>query len=209
MVSVVHIQVHSRKAFISEANTMNPNSAASVGAVWSGSGSILFKYRLPKYIGIMYPNQAAPVGAVWSGSGSILFEYRLPKYIGTMNPNQAAPVGAVSSGSGSIFFKYRLPKYIGRRESRHQLSIMARSYSDNHKKRGVQWLSGRVFDSRPKSRGFEPHRHHCVVSLSKNINPSLVLVQPRQTRPFITERLLMGCKESNQAKALKNVISWQ
>ena len=38
----------------------------------------------------------------------------------------------------------------------------------------------------------------CVVSLSKNINPSLVLVQPRKTRPFITERLLMGHKESNQ-----------
>ena len=38
----------------------------------------------------------------------------------------------------------------------------------------------------------------CVVSLSKSINPSLVLVQPRKTRPFITERLLMGRKESNQ-----------
>ena len=37
-----------------------------------------------------------------------------------------------------------------------------------------------------------------VVSLSKNINPSLVLVQPRKTHPFITERLLMGLKESNQ-----------
>ena len=59
-----------------------------------------------------------------------------------------------------------------------------------------EWLSGRVFDSRPKGRGFEPHRRHCVVSLSKNINPSLVLVQPRKTRPFITERLLMGRKES-------------
>ena len=64
--------------------------------------------------------------------------------------------------------------------------------------KGVQWLSGRVLDSRPKGRGFEPHRHHCVLSLSKNINPSLVLVQPRKTRPFITERLLMGRKESNQ-----------
>ena len=42
------------------------------------------------------------------------------------------------------------------------------------------------------------HRRHCVVSLSKNIYPSLVLVQPRKTRPFITERLLMGRKESNQ-----------
>ena len=32
---------------------------------------------------------------------------------------------------------------------------------------GAQWLSGRVFDSRPRGRGFEPHLRHCVVSLSK------------------------------------------
>ena len=35
--------------------------------------------------------------------------------------------------------------------------------------------------------------------LARHINPSLVLVQPRKTRPFIAERLLMGCKESNKA----------
>ena len=29
-------------------------------------------------------------------------------------------------------------------------------------------------------------------------NPSLLLVQPRNTRPYITERLLIGNKESNQ-----------
>ena len=63
---------------------------------------------------------------------------------------------------------------------------------------GAQWLSGRVLDSRPKGRGFEPHRRHCVVSLSKNINLSLELAQPRKARPFITERLLMGCKASSQ-----------
>ena len=63
---------------------------------------------------------------------------------------------------------------------------------------GAQWLSGRVLDSRPKGHGFEPHWRHCVLSLSKNINPSLVLVQTRKTRPFITERLLNGRKESNQ-----------
>ena len=63
---------------------------------------------------------------------------------------------------------------------------------------GTQWLSGRVLDSRLRGRGFEPHQRHCVVSLSKNINPSLVLFKPRKTRPFITERLLMGCEESNQ-----------
>ena len=71
---------------------------------------------------------------------------------------------------------------------------------------GAWWLSGRVLDSRPKGRGFESHRRHCVVSLSKNINPSLVLVQPRKTRLFITERLLMGRKESNQTKQTKNSV---
>ena len=30
--------------------------------------------------------------------------------------------------------------------------------------------------------------------------PSLVLVQPRKTRPCLTERLLMGRKESNKKK---------
>ena len=44
---------------------------------------------------------------------------------------------------------------------------------------GAQWLSGRVIDSKPNGRGFEPHRRHCVVSSSKNINASLVLVPPR------------------------------
>ena len=33
---------------------------------------------------------------------------------------------------------------------------------------------------------------------ARHINPSLVLVQPRKTHPYITERLLMGRKESNQ-----------
>ena len=44
-----------------------------------------------------------------------------------------------------------------------------------------------------------------LVSLSKNINPSLVLVQPMKTRPFITERLLMGRKKSNQTIKLLHV----
>ena len=68
-------------------------------------------------------------------------------------------------------------------------------------------LSGRVLDWRPRGRGFEPYRCHCVVSLSKNINPSLVLVQPRKNRPYITERLLMERKESNQTnKNLKSMV---
>ena len=62
----------------------------------------------------------------------------------------------------------------------------------------AQWLSGRVLDSTPRGRGFEPHRRHCVVVLEQDIYHSLVLFQPRKTRHSITERVLMGRKESNQ-----------
>ena len=34
--------------------------------------------------------------------------------------------------------------------------------------KGAQWLSGRVLDSRPRGRGFEPHRRHCFVVLEQN-----------------------------------------
>ena len=37
------------------------------------------------------------------------------------------------------------------------------------------WKSG--WSSRPRGRVFETHRRHCVVSLIKNFNTSLVLVQ--------------------------------
>ena len=37
--------------------------------------------------------------------------------------------------------------------------------------------------------------------LPRHIGPSLELVQPRKTGPFITERLLMGRKESNQTSS--------
>ena len=33
---------------------------------------------------------------------------------------------------------------------------------------GAQWLSSRVLDSRPKDRGFEPHRCHCVVVVEQD-----------------------------------------
>ena len=71
--------------------------------------------------------------------------------------------------------------------------------------KGAQWISGKVHDSSSRGRGFEPHRRHCVVFLSKAINPSLVLVQHRKNRPYITERLLMGRKESNQTKIEKKI----
>ena len=37
---------------------------------------------------------------------------------------------------------------------------------------------------------------------ARHINPSLVLFPQRKTHPYITERLLMGCKESNQTNKI-------
>ena len=60
---------------------------------------------------------------------------------------------------------------------------------------GAQWLE----TEGPQVRT-SPVSLHCV--LDQDINPSLVLVQPRKTCPFITERLLMGSKVSNQTNKL-------
>ena len=59
---------------------------------------------------------------------------------------------------------------------------------------GAQGLSGRVLDSRPRGRGFEPHRRHFVVVIEQDtfilakywFNPG------RPVRPCLTERLLIG-----------------
>ena len=52
--------------------------------------------------------------------------------------------------------------------------------------------------------GLRLTRVTALCPLARHIYPSLVLVQPRKTPPYITERLLMGCKESNQTK---NIMS--
>ena len=67
-------------------------------------------------------------------------------------------------------------------------------------------LSGRVLDIRPKGRGFEPSWRHCVVILEHD---TFILAYPRKTRPYITERLLMGRKElrkSNLYVGFKSVL---
>ena len=43
---------------------------------------------------------------------------------------------------------------------------------------------------------------------ARHIYPSLVLVQPRKNRPYITERLLMGRKESNQTNKKTLGCQW-
>ena len=46
--------------------------------------------------------------------------------------------------------------------------IYWRKTEDSTSIEGAQWLSGRVLDSRPKGREFEPHRHHCVMVLEQD-----------------------------------------
>ena len=90
-------------------------------------------------------------------------------------------------------------------KSQSNLRLLHFGYCSSKQLVGAQWLSGSVLDSRPKGLGFKPHRCLCVVSLSKNINPSEVLVQPKKTCPFITERLLMGRKELNQTNKKEQI----
>ena len=66
-------------------------------------------------------------------------------------------------------------------------------YFTDHLLMGSAVLSGRVLDSRPKGRGVT-----ALWFLRRTHLPSIVLVRPRKIRPYITEILLMGRKESNQ-----------
>ena len=77
--------------------------------------------------------------------------------------------------------------------------MLARFWLYTGLSKGAQWFSGRVLDSRPRG----PRVRASEASLrcgprARHIYPSLELVQPRKTRPCLTERLLMGRKESNQ-----------
>ena len=68
-------------------------------------------------------------------------------------------------------------------------------------RQGAQWLNGRVLDSRPRGRGSESHRRHCVVVLEQDtFILALYWFNPGRSVPFLPERLLMGRKESNQTK---------
>ena len=80
----------------------------------------------------------------------------------------------------------------------------------------AQWLSGRVLDLRRRGHRFEtkglqvraPPTSLCCGPWGRHIYPSLVLVQPRKTHPCLTERLLMGRKESNQTKTSAAIVHW-
>ena len=66
----------------------------------------------------------------------------------------------------------------------------------------AQWLSARLETEGWRVRA-SPASLRCGLC-ARHIYPSLVLVQPRKTRPCLTERLLMGREESNQTNTNKN-----
>ena len=63
---------------------------------------------------------------------------------------------------------------------------------------GMQWLSGRVLVSRSRSYRFEPHRHRCIVSLSKTHLSLLSTGSSQKTSPNIAE--IVYCEMKNQVK---------
>ena len=64
---------------------------------------------------------------------------------------------------------------------------------------GAQWLNGRVLDLRPKGRGFEPHRRHWVVSLSKT-QLSLLSTGSTQEDPSQRNWKIVDWDVKNQTK---------
>ena len=62
------------------------------------------------------------------------------------------------------------------------LKIYGNRYKSQKGSQGAQWLRGRVLDSRLRGRIFEPHRRHCVVSLSKT-HLSLLITGSTQQNP--------------------------
>ena len=72
------------------------------------------------------------------------------------------------------------------------LNIIATSSTQT----GAQWLSAWLETKGPRDRASQASLP--CGPWARHIYPSLVLLQPRKTRPCLTERLLMGRKESNQ-----------
>ena len=64
----------------------------------------------------------------------------------------------------------------------------------------MQWLSGRVLDSRWRGPDSSLNSVTALCPCARHIYPSLVLVSTQEDLPYIIERLLMGRKESNQTK---------
>ena len=161
-------------------------------------GSILFA----TYATQIY-QQMTKQGAQWF-SGRVLDCHSRPRGRGRLEPHQRHCVLSFK------IFKCNLDFLMETNTMTTHGSILFATYAtqiyQQMTKQGAQWFSGRVLDchSRPRGRGFEPHRRHCIVILEQE---TLVLVQPRKTRPCLSGRLLMGRKESNQTNTMKKQMA--
>ena len=85
----------------------------------------------------------------------------------SVGPEQTAPIGAVCSGSmlyaSTLKSSVMLGNYLQQTTSADDIFRFFFFFLE-----GAQWLSGRVLDSRPKGRGYKPHRRHCVVVLEQD-----------------------------------------
>ena len=71
----------------------------------------------------------------------------------------------------------------------------------------VQWLSGRVLDSRGRGCRFEPHQRHCIiVSLSKT---HLSLLSTGSTQEYLSQHnwKTVDWEAKNQIKQTKKIAS--
>ena len=69
----------------------------------------------------------------------------------------------------------------------------------------AQWHSGRVLDSRPKGRRFEPHKRHYIVSLSKT-HLSLLSSGSTQEDPSRHNLKIVDWDVKNQIKQKSNSL---
>ena len=84
---------------------------------------------------------------------------------------------------------------------------------NKHKNKHNKWEhSGSVVECLTRDREAAGSSLTGVTALcpcARHINPIFELVQPRKTRPYITERLLMGCKESNKNTNKQNNLIYK
>ena len=121
-----------------------------------------------------------------------------PKPLDEIQPNLMCELLTLGCATAYYFWLHPLVPW-----ERGQISLNF-NYKFN-----IREHSGWVLDSRPKGRGFRASPASMRYGpRARHIYPSLVLVQHRKTRPCLTERLLMGPKESNQTNKQKtNSIS--
>ena len=62
---------------------------------------------------------------------------------------------------------------------------------------------------KPRGRGFEPHRRHCVVVLERDTFILASAGSTKEAPPCLTKRLLMRRKESNQTNKSKYEVKIQ